>query len=61
MNHSFSIKPVNRYTIKPDDGKEFREVDFGTIPENLQEEYLDMYEGIQSDIVSQAGLMKTLT
>ena len=50
MNHSLSIKPVNRYKIKPDDRKEFREVDFGTIPENLQEEYLDVYEGIQSDI-----------
>ena len=32
-------------------GKEFRELDFGTVPQNLQEEYLDMYEGIQSDIV----------
>ena len=33
-------------------GKEFRELDFGTVPQNLQEEYLDVYEGIQSDIVS---------
>ena len=48
MNHSLSVKPVNRYKIKPDEGKEFREVDFGAIPENLQ----DGYEGIQSDIVS---------
>ena len=47
-----SVKPVNRYKIKPDEGKEFREVDFGTILQNLQEEYLDVYEGIQSDIVS---------
>ena len=38
MNHSLSVKPVNRYKIKPDGGKEFREVDFGTIPQNLQEE-----------------------
>ena len=52
MNHSLSVKPVNRYKIKPDMGKEFREVDFGTILQNLQEEYLDVYEGIQSDIVS---------
>ena len=52
MNHSLSVKPVNRYKIKPDTGKEFREVDFGTVPQNLQEEYLDVYEGIQSDIVS---------
>ena len=52
MNHSLRIKLVNRYKIKPDDRKEFREVDFGAIPENLQEEYLDVYEGIQLDIVS---------
>ena len=32
--------------------QEFRQLDFGTVPQNLQEEYLDMYEGIQSDIVS---------
>ena len=29
-NHSLSVQPVNRYKIKPDEGKEFREVDFGT-------------------------------
>ena len=52
MNHSLSVKPVNRYKTKPDEGKEFREVDFGAILQNLQEEYLDVYEGIQSDIVS---------
>ena len=52
MNHSLRVKPVNRYEIKPDEGKKFREVDFGTILQNLQEEYLDVYEGIQSDIVS---------
>ena len=52
MNHSLSVQPVNRYKIKPDEGKEFREVDFGTILQNLQEEYLDVYKGIQIDIVS---------
>ena len=52
INRLLNVKPENRYRIKPDMGKEFREVDFGTIPENLQEEYLDVYEGIQSDIVS---------
>ena len=50
MNHSLSVKPVNRYKIKPDEGKEFREVDFGTISENLQEE-----------IVSSSRLMKIQT
>ena len=52
MNCSLSVRPVNRCKIKPDMGKEFRELDFGTVPQNLQEEYLDVYEGIQSDIVS---------
>ena len=47
-----SVRPVNRYKIKPDTGKEFRELDFGTVPQNLQEEYLDVYKGIQSDVVS---------
>ena len=47
MNHSLSVRPVNRYKIKPDMGKEFRELDFGTVQQNLQEEYLDIYEGIQ--------------
>ena len=52
MGHSLNIKPVNRYKVKPNEEKEFREVDFGTTSQNLQEEYLDAYEGIQSDIVS---------
>ena len=52
MNHTLNVRPVNRYKVKPDMGKEFRELDFGTVPQNLQEEYLDVYEGIQSDIVS---------
>ena len=52
MNHSLNIKPVNRYEIKPNEEKEFREVDFGTILQHLQDEYLDVYEGIQSDVVS---------
>ena len=57
MDHSLSIHPVNGYKVKPNDsfssfGKELREVDFGTNLQNLQAKYLDMYEGIQSDIVS---------
>ena len=52
LNHSLSVKPVNKYKIKPEEGNEFREVDFGIILQNLQEEYLDVYEGIQSDVVS---------
>ena len=52
MSHSLNIKPVNRYKVKPNEEKEFREVDFGTTSQNLQAEYLAVYEGIQSDIVS---------
>ena len=52
LNHSLNVKPVNRYKVKPNEEKEFREVDFGTNLQNLQAEYLDVYEGIQSDIVS---------
>ena len=28
------------------------ELDFGDMPEKLREEYLDIYEGIQSEILS---------
>ena len=57
MNHSLDVKPVNKYKMKSNDSlslsdREFREVDFGKAPQSLQDEYLDMYEGIQSDIVS---------
>ena len=34
------------------DDKEFKELDFGTTPQKLQEEYMDIYEGIHSEIVS---------
>ena len=57
MDHSLSIHLVNRYKVKPNNslfssGKEFREIDFGTNLQNLQTEYLNVYEGIQLDIVS---------
>ena len=57
VSHSLNIKPQNRYKMKPNDSftpaeKEFREMDFGANPQNLQTEFLDVYEGIQSDIVS---------
>ena len=52
MNHSLNVKVVNRYKVRPDMEREFKELDFGPIPQKLQEEYLDIYDGIQSDIVS---------
>ena len=51
MNHTLHVKAVNRYKVKPDMEREFKELDFGSIPQRLQEEYLDVYEGIQSDKV----------
>ena len=46
MNHSLSVKPVNRCKTKSKEEREFREVDFGTVPQSLQGKYLDVYEGI---------------
>ena len=51
MDHTLDVKAVNRYKIKPDMGREFKELDFGITPQKLQEEYMDIYEGIHSDIV----------
>ena len=52
LNHSLDVKPVNRYKKKSHEEREIREIVFGTAPQNLQDEYLDVYEDIQSDIVS---------
>ena len=47
------VKAVNKYKSKPNTGNiEFKELDFGVMPQNLQEEYMDIYEGIHSEIVS---------
>ena len=42
LSHSLNIKPVNRHNVNLDKEKEFREVDFGTNSQNLQDEYLDV-------------------
>ena len=52
MNHTLDVKAVNRYKSKPNADREFEELDFGITPQKLQEEYMDIYEGIHSDIVS---------
>ena len=53
VNHPLDVKAVNKYKHKPNmDNREFKELDFGTTPQKLQEEYMDIYEGIHSDIVS---------
>ena len=58
MNHTLNVKAVNRYKVKLDMEREFKELDFCSIPQKLQEEYLDVYEGIQSDIVSSSRFDK---
>ena len=52
MNHTLDAKAVNRHKFKPDTGREFKELHFGITPQKLQEGYMDIYEGIHSDIVS---------
>ena len=53
MKHTLGIKVVNKYKHKPStEDRELEELDFGTMPRKLQEEYMDVYEGIQSEIVS---------
>ena len=53
MKHMLDIKAVNKYKHKPStDDREFKELDFGIMPQILLEEYIDIYEGIQSEIVS---------
>ena len=53
MNHTLDIKAVNKYKYKSNTRiREFKELDFGTTPKKLQEEYIDIYEGIYSEIVS---------
>ena len=54
IKHTLDIKAVNKYKHKlnTEGDREFRELDFGTMPMRLLEEYMDMYEGIQSEIVS---------
>ena len=52
MRHTLDIKVVNKYKHKPStEDREFKELDFGTMPQKLEEEYMDIYEGIQSEIV----------
>ena len=52
MNHTLDVKVVNKHKSKHNTEREFKELDFGTMPQKLQEEYMDIYEGIHSEIVS---------
>ena len=54
INHTLNIKAMNEYRIKSEikEEKELVELGFGSMPLKLCEEYLDVYEGIQSEIVN---------
>ena len=53
VNHMLDIKAVDKYKYRPiADNEEFKELDFGATPQKLQEEYMDIYEGIHSEVVS---------
>ena len=53
MNHTLNIKAVNRYKYKPNtDDREFKELDFGIMPQKVKEEYMDIYEVIHSEMLS---------
>ena len=53
MNHMLDIKAVARYKYRSStDNREFKELDFGATPQKLQEEYMDIYDGIHSEVIS---------
>ena len=54
VSHTLNIKAVNKHRVKSEkkEEKEPVELDFGSRPLKLCKEYLDVYEGIQSEIVN---------
>ena len=54
INQNLSIKVVNKYksNSKTEEERETTELDFSVMPQILHKEYLDVYEEIQSEIVS---------
>ena len=54
IRHTLDMRAVNKYKHKlnTEGDREFRELDLGKMPLKLHKEYMDMYEGIQSEIVN---------
>ena len=50
--HGLSINAVNKHNINTKEKGDIVEVEFGVTPEALKEEYLDVYDGIQLEVVS---------
>ena len=63
INSNFSIKAVNKYknSLETKGEREITELDFHVTPRILHEEYLDVYERIQSEIVNTMGFNEILT
>ena len=60
VNHTLNMKTVNKYrnNLETKEEKELVELDFGSTPLKLCKKYLDVYEGIQSEIVNTRRLNK---
>ena len=54
LNHTLDVRMANKHKKKLDTSKEEEsvELDFGSTPLKLHKEYLDVYDGIQSEIVN---------
>ena len=50
--HSLGINAANKHKINTKEKGDIIELDFGMMPEVLKEEYLDVCDGIQSEVVS---------
>ena len=61
IDHTLDVRAMNIYKIKPDMGRKFKELNFGITPQRLQEECMDIYEGIHSDIISSNRFDEILT
>ena len=56
-DYNLNIRAVNKEKCKKvscmkDEERQMLELDFGDTPEKLKEEYLDVYKGIQSEIIN---------
>ena len=62
LNHMLDVRIVNKHKNKLDTQKEEEsvELDFGSTPLKLCKEYLDIYDGIQSEIVNTSRFNENL-
>ena len=60
--HSLGISTVNKCgkNLYTKEERDILELDFGPTPDILREEYLDVYEGIQSEILNTTRFDKNL-